>query len=523
MMKQMPGQTPIDLSKQLILNKEVDMINWEDPNNVIIKCKDGSEYFTEKVLSTVSLGVLKTKSQLFVPPLPSWKTNAIQGLFIGTVDKIFVKFPHKWWPDNNLGFNLFWTKEDEQSLFKDIGGVNGRPWVMDVIGFYLTTQDPLTYLGWITGSSARYMETLSDEQVSIDTMKLLRHFLDGNYSIPDPVRVLKSAWGTNPHFHGSYSCRSLTTEKLNTSASELGAPVDGSHGKPVLMFAGEATHPRFYSTVHGAIESGWREADRVLKSDQQSNGTRYPDCIVKDVVIVGAGMAGIGAALKLLENSVNNFVILEAQSQPGGRIKSINMGNGVFLEEGAQWIHGQSNPVYRMADQHHLTSHIRSDEAQGRYLKDDGTEIPLTLIHQVAGAVGDMLEVCEQFYESKDKSYPISIGHYLDEMFDNYIKTQPPDQDVESMRQLFDWHRRFQIIDNSCSTLYNLSAKAWGQYEFCGGDDYINLTRGFSSVVNAMLEQVPRESIRLSCPVKQIWWDGLYENNGQVGYETKYT
>lgn len=31
------------------------------------------------------------------------------------------------------------------------------------------------------------------------------------------------------------------------------------------MFAGEATHDYFYSTVHGAVETGWREADRILK------------------------------------------------------------------------------------------------------------------------------------------------------------------------------------------------------------------------------------------------------------------
>jgi spermine oxidase len=31
-----------------------------------------------------------------------------------------------------------------------------------------------------------------------------------------------------------------------------------------LLFAGEATHLRYFSTVHGAIESGFREADRIL-------------------------------------------------------------------------------------------------------------------------------------------------------------------------------------------------------------------------------------------------------------------
>jgi monoamine oxidase len=31
-----------------------------------------------------------------------------------------------------------------------------------------------------------------------------------------------------------------------------------------LLFAGEATHPKFYSTMHGARSSGLREAERVL-------------------------------------------------------------------------------------------------------------------------------------------------------------------------------------------------------------------------------------------------------------------
>ncbi|KAI5748199.1 hypothetical protein M8J77_022970 [Diaphorina citri] len=510
LMKQMPDQTPIDLTEKILLKREIEKINWEDSNAVVVTCADGSQYSAEKVLITVSLGVLKSKSDLFVPPLPPKKTNAIEGLFIGTVDKIFLKFAEKWWPDGNLGFNFFWTKEDENTLFREIGGVNGKPWLVDAFGFYLTTEDPLTFLGWVTGPSARYMETLTDEQVQIDVMKLFRHFLGSNYTIPEPVRCLKSNWGTHNYFKGSYSSRSLITEKLNTSAGDLAAPVTNEKGKPVLLFAGEATSDHHYSTVHGAIETGWREADRLLKSESHS---RYSSCIAKDVVIVGAGMAGIGAALTFLQNGVTNFVLLEAQSQAGGRIKSVDIGAGVFLEEGAQWIHGQNNPVYQTADQYHLTSPIRSDEAQGHYLRDDGTEVPLHLVHQVAGAVGDMLEQCEEFWKSQTKDYPASIGDYLDEQFDVYVKSQLPDQDVISMKQLFDWHRRFQIIDNSCTSLYNLSAKAWGQYEFCGGDDYINLTQGFSSVIDTMVKQIPSHLIRYQCPVEQILWR---DSNDQV-------
>jgi Flavin containing amine oxidoreductase. len=76
-----------------------------------------------------------------------------------------------------------------------------------------------------------------------------------------------------------------------------------------------------------------------------------------------------------------------------------------------------------------------------------------------------------------------------------------------------DYCFRFQIIDNSCTSLYNLSAKAWGQYEFCGGDDYINLTQGFSSVIDTMEKQIPSHLIRYQCPVEQILWR---DSNDQV-------
>lgn len=46
----------------------------------------------------------------------------------------------------------------------------------------------------------------------------------------------------------------------------MAQPLVNKEGKEIVLFAGEATHPYYYSTVHGAIESGFREADRIIST-----------------------------------------------------------------------------------------------------------------------------------------------------------------------------------------------------------------------------------------------------------------
>lgn len=41
---------------------------------------------------------------------------------------------------------------------------------------------------------------------------------------------------------------------------------------PILLFAGEATVPGHYSTVHGARLSGIREAERIIQLTKRYNG-----------------------------------------------------------------------------------------------------------------------------------------------------------------------------------------------------------------------------------------------------------
>lgn len=77
----------------------------------------------------------------------------------------------------------------------------------------------------------------------------------------------------------------------------------------------------------------------------------------------------------------------------------------------------------------------------GIYVKTSGKEISLSVVQEVAGVVGRVLEECCQFVNHPE--YPPSVGHYLHQQFSKYLDSC---HDVPSLRKdkmdLFDWHIR---------------------------------------------------------------------------------
>lgn len=48
------------------------------------------------------------------------QVNSIEGVPLGTVDKILLKFPHKWWPDNVKDISFLWAAEERMELVKEL-------------------------------------------------------------------------------------------------------------------------------------------------------------------------------------------------------------------------------------------------------------------------------------------------------------------------------------------------------------------------------------------------------------------
>ncbi|XP_016982062.1 spermine oxidase [Drosophila rhopaloa] len=251
-----PGDQGI-LKGHVHLNKRIAEINWARDGELALRCWNGQLVSADHVICTVSLGVLKEKHQkLFVPALPADKVRSIEGLKLGTVNKFIFEFEEQPMPEQMRSFACLWLEEDLKELR------DGQFfWLESIVGFHRVDRQPLLMEGWIIGAHARYMETLSEEKVLEALQWLFRKFL--NFTVPHPKHFLRTQWHSNPNFRGSYSFYATYADELRTGRTDLGSPLMNVSGRPRIQFAGEASSRNHFSTVHGATESGWREADRL--------------------------------------------------------------------------------------------------------------------------------------------------------------------------------------------------------------------------------------------------------------------
>ncbi|XP_055625294.1 spermine oxidase-like [Toxorhynchites rutilus septentrionalis] len=264
LMKNHPAQNaePIPLDDKIVFNEFVTNINWnKGPDNPLtVSCVDGTKYDANHVILTISLGVLKENiTTLFTPQLPIMKQNAIQGIYFGAVNKIIMEFETPFWIDMGNTFSLLWDAEELEKL----RGTK-YAWTEGISTFYKEDRQPKLLGAWMIGKEGRQSELLDDKEVIAGIMFILRKFFKSK-DIEEPISILRSKWSTDRNFRGTYSSPSLASDQLGTGPDDLAHPLTDCLGTPALLFAGEATNKGRYGTVNGAIETGWREADRIAE------------------------------------------------------------------------------------------------------------------------------------------------------------------------------------------------------------------------------------------------------------------
>lgn len=244
-----------------------DTLNLGPP--ISVECEDEEWIPADHVIITASLGVLKKNHEaMFSPALPADKVVAIEKLGISTTNKIFLEFAEPFWSPECNSIQFVWEDEAhlEQLVYPE------ELWYRKICSFdVLYPPERYGYMlsGWICGQEALYMECCDDETVAETCTELLRRFT-GNPDIPKPLRILRSSWGSNPYIRGSYSFTRVGSSGEDCERLAMPLPYANVTKAPPLqvLFAGEATHRKYYSTTHGALLSGQREAERLIERYQ---------------------------------------------------------------------------------------------------------------------------------------------------------------------------------------------------------------------------------------------------------------
>jgi monoamine oxidase len=188
-----------------------------------------------RAIVTVPTNLIAQEAIRFHPALPQ-KVDAAAGLPLGLADKVMLA----------LG--------DPEALPKD-GNLRGATMRTAMGTFHLRPFGQPCIEGFFGGRFAQELEDAGEGAIAAHAIDEVVALLGSDFrSKLKPLA--ESRWAHDPFARGSYSHALPDHAGMR---AVLAAPIDGR-----LFFAGEATSPNFFSTAHGARDSGERAAGEVL-------------------------------------------------------------------------------------------------------------------------------------------------------------------------------------------------------------------------------------------------------------------
>lgn len=192
---------------------------------------DGGTIETGKIIVTAPTSVLASGAIPFDPPLDEHMAAAAV-LPLGLADKLYFRL------------------HDAEAFAPDTRLI-GAPDRVDTGSYTLRPRGRLLVEGYFGGDYARHLERggldAFADAARGEITAALGHDI-GEKMTP----VVATAWARDPLAMGSYS-HALPGHA--DARRKLATPVDDR-----ILFAGEATSPRFFSTAHGAFEEGLKAA-----------------------------------------------------------------------------------------------------------------------------------------------------------------------------------------------------------------------------------------------------------------------
>src|ERR1051325_8305130 len=241
----------------------------------------------------------------------------------------------------------------------------------------------------------------------------------------------------------------------------------------------------------------WRRKLRFAVTKINSN----PGVMVKEnpeVIIVGAGMAGLTAARLLCKAGIK-VVLLEARERLGGRVYTHHDSSVPMpVELGAEFIHGKPPEMWEILDR---DGFMVSDVTDSQwYLKNNQLE-------KRRGRVPGIDKIIVMIEQSGAP----------DQSFGNFIKNCMPAEEEENECWAIRYLENFHAARKDRISTHNL-VKVERAASMIEGNKQFRILNGYDSVVQWLLTQLDPKScdIRLNTIVKQVQWRSHYVETTSV-------
>jgi monoamine oxidase len=219
------------------LTHVVERIDWSTGGATVTT--DFGTVTADRIVITVPVGVLQSDDFTIDPPLPQPVAGALSRLRMNAFEKIFLRFPTKFWDDDVYVIRQQGPEGRWWHSWYDLTALHGTP----------------TLLTFAAGPAAEETRDWPEAEIVESVLSQLRRLYGDR--VPKPAHVHITDWQDDPFAHGSYAY--MTVGSTTDDHDVLATPVGG-----ILHLAGEATWTEDPATVTAAMCSGHRAAQNIL-------------------------------------------------------------------------------------------------------------------------------------------------------------------------------------------------------------------------------------------------------------------
>src|SRR5258707_3744724 len=204
-----------------------------------------------------------------------------------------------------------------------------------------------------------------------------------------------------------------------------------------------------------------------------------------DVVVVGAGMAGLTAARALAEAGLKVLVV-EAQDRIGGRIWTRHVGDEA-IELGAEFVHGRPPELWALIEEAGLETYERGG---AQLCFEDGG------LNDCSGEMDTVFEPLERLEEFAGPD--LSFAEYLD-------REQTP---MEARGRIIGYVEGFNAADHREVSVASLGAQQKAE-DADGSNHNYRLRGGYDQLPRYLSERIAEfgGKVLTGTPVKEIHWE----------------